>query len=45
MNTGTLKNREMAAEMERQVDMILKTYLPMADEIAASVSAFVRKED
>ena len=45
VNTGTLKNREMAAEMERQVDMILKTYLPMADRIAASVSAFVRKED
>ena len=44
VNTGTLKNRQQAAEMEQQVDMILGNYLPMADRIAASVAAYIRKE-
>lgn len=44
VNTATLKNRESAAKIELQVDQILKTYLPMADKIAASVTAYIRKE-
>lgn len=44
VNTGTLKNRETAAEMERRVDDALRTYLPLADKIAASVTASIRKE-
>lgn len=44
VNTGTLKNRATAAGMEQQVDMILHTYLPMADRIAAAVTALIRKE-
>lgn len=44
VNTGTLKNRQQAAEMEQQVDSILATYLPMADRIAAAVAAYIRKE-
>lgn len=45
VNTGTLKDREMAAKMEQQVDTILHTYLPLADKIAASVTAYIRKEN
>ena len=44
VNTGALQNREMAAKLEQQVDMILQTYLPQADAIAAGVTGFIRKE-
>ena len=44
VNTGTLRDRAAAAQMERQVEEALETYLPMADHIAASVTAAVRKE-
>lgn len=44
VNTAELKNRETAAEIELQVDQILKTYLPMADRITASVAGYIRKE-
>ena len=44
VNTAELKNRETAAEIELQVDQILKTYLPMADRITASVAGHIRKE-
>ena len=44
VNTAILKNRESAAKIELQVDQILKTYLPMADKIATSVTAYIRKE-
>ena len=45
VNTGTLRDRETAAKMEQQVDETLKTYLPLADRIAASVTAYIRKEE
>ncbi len=44
INTGTLLDRAAAAQMEQQVDAALAKYLPMADRIAASVTAAVRKE-
>lgn len=44
VNTGTLQNRQRAAEMEAQVDRILGAYLPMAERITASVSSYIRKE-
>ena len=44
VNTGTLRDQETAAKMEQQVDETLKTYLPLADKIAASVTAYIRKE-
>ena len=44
VNTGTLRNREMAAEMEQQVDRVLGTYLPMADRISGFVMQNIRKE-
>lgn len=44
VNTGTLRNREAAARMEQQVDDALHTYLPLADKIAESVTAYIRKE-
>lgn len=44
VNTGTLKDRKTAAKMEQQVDEIRKKYLPLADEIAASVCMYIRKE-
>ena len=44
VNTAVLKNRECAAGIELQVDQILKTYLPLADRIAAEVTASIRKE-
>lgn len=44
VNTGILRNRETAAKMEQQVEDALKTYLPLADRIAASVTAYIRKE-
>ena len=45
VNTGTLQNREMAAKLEKQVEDILRVYLPRADRIAASVTACLRKEN
>ena len=45
VNTGTLKSRETAAELEQQVDRILRMYLPMAERIAASVTGYIRKEN
>lgn len=45
VNTGTLKNREMAAKLEKQVEDILRVYLPRADRISASVTACLRKEN
>ena len=45
VNTGSLLNRERAAEMEQQVDDMMKVYLPLADRIAASVTAYIRKEN
>lgn len=44
VNTGSLRDRETAAKIELQVDETLKTYLPLADRIAASVTAYIRKE-
>jgi len=44
VNTAALKNRETAAQIEQQVDQILKTCLPRADRIAASVTGYIRKE-
>ena len=44
VNTAALKNRDMAADMEHQVDQILNTYRPLADRIAGSVTASIRKE-
>jgi len=44
VNTRTLKDRETAAEMEQEVDEALRVYLPLADKIAASVTAYIRKE-
>ena len=45
VNTGTLRDRETAKKMEQQVDETLKTYLPLADRIAASVTAYIRKDE
>ena len=45
VNTGTLKNREAAAGIEQQVDRTLGVCLPMADRIAAAVTAHIRKEE
>ena len=44
VNTGTLRDRETAARLEQEVDEILRTSLPLADRIAASVTAYIRKE-
>ena len=44
VNTAALKNRESAESIELQVDQILKTYLPLADRIAAAVTGHIRKE-
>ena len=44
VNTAALGNRETAAEIELLVDQMLKTYLPLADRIAASVTGYIRKE-
>ena len=44
INTGTLRDRETAAALEREVDRILRASLPLADRIAASVTTYVRKE-
>jgi formiminotetrahydrofolate cyclodeaminase len=44
VNTGSLQDRAVAVGMERQVDETLEKYLPMAERIAASVTATLRKE-
>lgn len=44
VNTVTLRDRETARQLEQQADDALRTYLPMADAIAASVTAYLRKE-
>ena len=44
VNTGSLRDRATAAKLEQQVDAALATYLPMADRIAAAVTAAIRKE-
>ena len=44
VNTGSLKDRELAGQMEQQVENALEQYLPLADRIAASVTAHIRKE-
>lgn len=44
VNTGSLQDRAVAMGMERQVDETLEKYLPMAERIAASVTATLRKE-
>ena len=44
VNTGSLRDRATAARLEQQVDAALATYLPMADRIAAAVTATIRKE-
>lgn len=45
VNTGTLTDRETAEKMEQQVDEALVTYLPLADKISSSVTAYIRKEN
>ena len=45
VNTGTLTDRETAAKLEQEVDDALRTYLPLADRIAASVTGYIRKEN
>ena len=45
VNTGTLRDREAAEKMEQEVDNALRTYVPLADKIAASVTAYIRKEN
>lgn len=44
VNTGTLKDRNTAADLEGRVDSILHACLPLADRITASVTAQIRKE-
>ena len=44
VNTGSLQDRAVAVGMERQVDETLEKYLPMAERIASSVTATLRKE-
>ena len=44
VNTAAVKYRVSADIIELQVDQILKTYLPLADRIAASVTGHIRKE-
>ena len=44
VNTGSLQDRAVSMGMERQVDETLEKYLPLAERIAASVTATLRKE-
>lgn len=44
VNTSTLQNRQTAARLEREVEEVLHVCLPLADNIAASVTAHIRKE-
>ena len=45
INTGTLKDREKANSIEKEVDEALKKYYPMASEIAEKVNKIIRKRD
>lgn len=45
INTGSLKNREKAQELNREIDALLECYLPRADKIANDVRVCVRKEE
>lgn len=44
VNTASMKDRAVADKLEQQVDDALHTYLPLADRIAASATAYIRKE-
>lgn len=44
VNTAALKDRNTAAKLEKEVDDILLAYLPLADKITGSVTAYIRKE-
>ena len=44
VNTGTLRDRETAANMEREVEAQLQVCLPLADRIVSDVTAYIRKE-
>lgn len=43
VNTAVLRDRETAARLEQQVDEVLEVCLPLADKIAAAVTAYIRK--
>lgn len=43
VNTGTLKDREQAQQMEREVDELLGVFCLEAERIAQSVTAHIRK--
>ena len=43
INTGTLKDREKADNIEKEVDEALKKYCPTASEIAEKVNKIIRK--
>ena len=45
INTGTLKDREKANSIEKEVDEALKKYCPTASEIAEKVNKIIRKRD
>ena len=45
INTKSLKDREKAESIEAEVDSLLSKYLPLADEIAASVTHQIREGD
>ena len=44
VNTSTLRDRETAARLESRVEQLLATWLPRAERVAASVTAYIRKE-
>ena len=43
INTGTLKDREKAKNIESKVDEILKIYCPKASDVAEKVNNIIRK--
>lgn len=44
VNTAVLHNRETAARLEREAEALLAINRPLADSIAASVAAYIKKE-
>ena len=44
VNTRILKDRTMARKIERELDAHLQVYLPMADQIARTVTQYLRKK-
>ena len=44
INTGSMKNREAAREMEQEIDNLMYQYLPKAASVAEAVSSRIRKE-